>query len=77
MIRVAAVRVTRELEDQARKESGLGYLPLGALVRIGLATLAGYDRDEAMSRFFLDPTGKRYQKLTEKLDLKETNEHTP
>jgi hypothetical protein len=59
--RIAGVRVSRELEQEARDHSGLGQIPLGALVRISIGVLAGYPLEESITKFWLDPSSKRFQ----------------
>jgi hypothetical protein len=63
--RIAAVRVTKDLEAKARVNADLPYAPLGAIVRIGMAVLAGYSKEEAVSRFYLDPASKRARMLSD------------
>lgn len=67
-IRRAVVSFDRALEDQAREQSGLDYLTVGALVRVALANLARINRDEALRKYFFDPTGKRYKELMRKIN---------
>ena len=64
-IRSTSVHIPASLESEAREKSGLTYVPMGALIRIGLAVMAGYSPQDATRLFFLDPTSKRAEKQRE------------
>jgi hypothetical protein len=64
-VRRATVRVSDNLEREARANIDLpmSSVPFGALVRIGLAVLAGYTVSDGFRKFYLDPASKKYQEL--------------
>ena len=65
------VRYDRNLEKRARANAGLEFLAASSLLRVGLACLAGLSKEEALTKYALDPAGKRYQQLMQDLEGKD------